>query len=64
MAPKLKFKHQPDTNGQFNSFSGKFGAACGAKPIPAPVYARVGLKTDLPIPLMFPFTNLCYPKFP
>ena len=64
MAPKLKFKLQPDTNGQFNSFSGKFGAVRSAKPICAPVYARVGLKADLPIPLMFPFTDLCYPKFP
>jgi hypothetical protein len=64
MAAKLKFKHQPDSNGQFNSLSGKFGVACGAKSLPAPVYARVGLRADLPTPLMFPFTNLCYPTFP
>ncbi|MEJ2220314.1 MAG: hypothetical protein P8X80_05815 [Desulfobacterales bacterium] len=64
MAPRLKFKHQPDSTGRFNSFSGKFGVAYGAKPIPARVYGRVGLKAGLPTPLMFPFTNLCYPKFP
>jgi hypothetical protein len=64
MALKFKIKHQPDSNGQFNLFSGKFGATYGAKPIPAPVDARVGLRADLPTPLMFPFTNLCCPKFP
>jgi hypothetical protein len=64
MAPKLKFKHQPDSNGQFNSFSGKFGVACGAKPIPTPAYARVGLRAILPTPLMFPFIKWCYPEFP
>jgi hypothetical protein len=63
MAPKLKFKRQPDSNSRLNSFSGKFGVVCGAKSITAPVYAGVGLKADLPTPLMLPFTNLCYPKF-
>ena len=64
MVPKLKFKHQPDSNGQFNSFSGKFGVACSAKPIPTPVYVRVDLRAGLPTPPMFLFVNLCFPKFP
>ena len=64
MAPGIKFKHQPDLNSQINSFSYKFGLAYGAKQILTPVYARVSLRADLPTPLMFPLTNLCYPKFP
>ena len=63
MARKIKFKHQPDSNSQFNSFSGKFGLACGAKQMLSPAYARVRLRADLPTPLMIPFTNLCYPEF-
>jgi hypothetical protein len=64
MARKIKFKHQPDSKCQFNSFSGKFGLACGAKQILTPVYARASQRADLPTPQMFPITNLCYPKFP
>jgi hypothetical protein len=64
MAPKLKLKHQPDSNGQFNSFSGKFGLKSAPEPVPALFFVGVGLRAGLPIPLMLPFTNLCYPKFP
>jgi hypothetical protein len=64
MAPGIKIKRQPDPNSQFNSFSDKFGLAYGAKQILTPVYVRESSRADLPTPLMFPLTNLCYPKFP
>jgi hypothetical protein len=64
MAPVFKVKHQPDSNGRFNSFSGKFGVAHGAKAMPAPAFARVGALAAMPIPPMFLFSDLYCPMAP